>query len=120
MNLCTNSCATGMYSEPHSEYETIEQLKAKLPQYVVNCFLSARYHTMEMIADIDDNCLEEIETFIQESFPNDPIYSHIPSASCCFPPGHRKRIKRFIEEVNLSLKESRKQSPKPSSKCSTG
>ena len=103
-----------MYSELHSENEAIEKLKAKLPQYVVNCFLSARYHTMEVIADI------EIETFIQESFP---MYSHTPFASCCFPPGHRKRIKRFVVDVNHSLKDIHKQStsgPKPSSKCSSG
>ena len=84
----------------------VTALQAKLPRYIVNCFLAAGYDTLELIADVDDDCLQEIEQFISEQYPNDPKYTpttipiHTPFK---FPPGHRKRIQKFVEEIKKEI-----------------
>lgn len=82
--------------------EAIPAMQAKLPKYVVNGFLAAGYDTLEVIADLDEDSLQEIEQFISENYPHDPKY--LPNATSCltglrFPPGHRKRILIFVEET---------------------
>ena len=94
----------------------VTALQAKLPRYIVNCFLAAGYDTLEVIADVDDDCLQEIEQFISEQYPNDPKYTptkipiHTPFK---FPPGHRKRIQKFVGRMKEIVR-SRKRQIRPS------
>lgn len=102
-------------SDPTSE--AIPVMQAKLPKYVVNAFLAAGYDTLEVIADIDEGSLQEIEQFISESYPSDPKY--LPNACLTghglkFPPGHRKRILKFVEETKNSIIRGRKRQNRPS------
>lgn len=86
--------------------EAIAEMKAWLPQYVVNCFEAAGYDTLAVIADMDvsdqpGNSLDEIEQFITSAYPNNPKYYRDTTATgpFKFPPGHRKRICKFVAEI---------------------
>ena len=103
-------------SDPTSE--AIPAMQAKLPKYVVNGFLAAGYDTLEIIADLDEDSLQEIEQFISENYPHDPKYLPNATSSCLtglrFPPGHRKRILIFVEETKKSIVRGRKRQNRPS------
>ena len=79
--------------------------------YVVKCFEAAGFETLKVIAEMNignepGNSIEQIEHFITDQFPNDPEYQRGKK----FPPGHKIRIQRFVEEVkqNQSKKIIRK------------
>lgn len=85
-------------------------MKKRLPEYVVNSFVAAGYDTLEVISELDvsdkpGNSLEEIEEFITKEHPDDSQFSRACSATsaptCTFklPPGHRKRVQKFVEDV---------------------
>ena len=103
-------------SDPTSE--AIPMMQAKLPKYVVNGFLAAGYDTLEVIADLDEDSLQEIEQFISENYPHDPKYLPNATSSCLtglrFPPGHRKRILMFVEQTKKSIVRGRKRQNRPS------
>ena len=87
--------------------EAIAKMKARLPEYVINCFEAAGYDTLAVIADMDvsaqpGNSLDEIEKFIGDTYPNNPKYCRDISATSSFkfPPGHRKRICNFVNEIS--------------------
>ncbi len=91
--------------------EAITEMTAKLPEYVVNCFEAAGYDTLDIIADADvsnkpGNSIEEIEKFISETYPNNPKFCRDIAAPSPFrfPPGHRKRICNFVQEVRAAQK----------------
>lgn len=91
--------------------EAITEMRAKLPEYVVNCFEAAGYDTLAIIADADvsnkpGNSIEEIEKFISETYPNNPKFCRDIAAPSPFrfPPGHRKRICNFVQEVRAAQK----------------
>ena len=80
--------------------EALELMKCKLPEYLVNCLVVAGYDTISVISKIDDDSLQEIESFIAETFPDDMKYMHSSSTrNCRFPPGHVKKLKMFVEEL---------------------
>lgn len=87
-------------------------MKESLPAYIVNCFVAAGYDTLAVIADMDvtdspGNSIEIIEDFINREFPNNQLYSRNGS-KCNFPPGHRQRIKMFVENVQSRKEPKRK------------
>ena len=47
------------------------------------------------------NSIEIIEDYISCNFPGDARYMHAPllGSMCKFPPGHRIRIERFVQEL---------------------
>ena len=86
--------------------EALELIKYKLPEYLVNCLVAAGYDTISVISKTDDDSLQEIESFIAETFPDDMKCMHSSSTrNCRFPPGHVKKLKMFVEEFQ-SLKKS--------------
>ena len=88
----------------------------KLPLYVVKCLEVAGFDTLDVIAEINvgnepGNLIEQIEQFIAEEFPDDPDYQRGRK----FPPGHKIRIQKFVEEVkqNQSRKSQGKGRKRP-------
>ena len=101
-------------TEIHSEVPTlnfIETLKAKLPVYVVNCFLISGFDTQDVVATMDvsnqpGNSIEQIEQFITENkLYQDPKYvdEMIYHEKFAFPPGHRLRIVQFVTRLRDDL-----------------
>ena len=82
------------------EDKTISLLLSKLPQYVVNCFITAGYDTIDVIKDINDNKLDDLEEFINNNFPKNQKYIHPDFNICKIPPGHRMRIAKFVQEIS--------------------
>ena len=73
----------------------------KLPQYVVNCLVAAGFDTLNVIAYMDvssnsGNSIEEVEGYIRTEHPE-----WLPNGK--FSPGHRLRIRLFVEEVQKSF-----------------
>ena len=100
-------------SEPSSDKSATEPalqlLKDNLPSYIVSCFLASGYDTLPVIAEMDasdgpGNAIQSIEDFINEQYPGDPLYTRGRKV-CKFPPGHRIRIKRFVELVKEKNRE---------------
>ena len=96
-----------MANEIEDDVDVIALMRAKLPRYVVECFLLAGYDTIEVIAQMNtlegsaNNSIDQIESFILKNFPDDPTYRHTSSLtpSFIFVPGHRIRITQFVNEV---------------------
>ena len=68
-----------------------------MPQYVVNCLVAAGFDTLNVIAYMDvssnsGNSIEEVEGYIRTKHPE-----WLPNRK--FSPGHRLRIRLFVEEV---------------------
>ena len=89
-------------SEAESDAHQI--MTEKLPLYVVKCFEAAGFDTLEVIAEMNvgnepGNSIEQIEHFITDQFPDDPEYQRGKK----FPPGHKIRIQRLVEEVKQNL-----------------
>ena len=55
-------------------------------------------------SDDPGNAIKGMEDFINEQYPGDPRYVH-NQKMCRFPPGHRIRIKTFVELVKEKNKE---------------
>ena len=69
---------------------------------VVNSFIATGYDTLDVIAELDNDGLEEIEAIINSDFVGDDRFVNIATGNRSefkFQPGHRKRIQKFIEEV---------------------
>ena len=104
-----DNAAQNLDSENLMTTKALSLMRAKLPKYIVNCFEAAGYDTLDVIADMDvskqpGNNIDEIENFITTTFPNNPNYYRDPSANgpLKFPPGHRKRICKFIDEIKTN------------------
>ena len=90
-----------------SKVQSVEQLlRSTLPDYIVNCLLVAGFDTLDVLARMDvgsqpGNSIEIIEDYISCNFPGDARYMHAPllGSMCKFPPGHRIRIERFVQEL---------------------
>ena len=85
-------------------------MKQRLPEYIVNCFMSSGYDEMEVISTMDTsdkehNSIDKIEKFIQRKYANSAEHNPFPSPALEFPPGHRIRICNFVKEVK-ELRES--------------
>ena len=95
------TCETEIHSEPPS---FVDVLKARLPVYIVNCFLISGFDTHDVVASMDvsnqpGNSIEQIEQFITENkLFQDPKYvdEMIYQQRFTFPPGHRLRIVQFV------------------------
>ena len=85
-----------------------QKMATHLPPYVVNCFLAAGFDTAEVIAEMNisksGNSLQTIVNYINEQCPNNPMFTHMGNKVCKFPPGHKLRIKKFIEQIRNELK----------------
>ncbi len=85
-------------------------MKQRLPEYIVNCFMSSGYDEMEVISTMDTsdkehNSIDKIEKFIQRKYANSAEHNPFPSPALEFLPGHRIRICNFVKEVK-ELRES--------------
>ena len=62
-----------------------------------------------MISKIDDDSLQEIESFRAETFPDDMKYMYSSSPrNCRSPPVHVKKLKMFVEELQPPKKSCQK------------
>lgn len=103
-------------------------MKKMLPSYVVNCFMATGYDTLSVLAEMNDESLAEIEDIINKEYPNESCFRHqaipthfLPSSNIFkFQPGHRKRIKKFVEEVKQLLSSQASGKQKIRVKRSTG
>ena len=82
----------------------VDLMKKMLPEYIVNCFLSAGYDEMSVICNLDisdnpDNGIAKIEGFINRKFVNDPNHNLTLLVPFEFPPGHQERIRNFVKEL---------------------
>ena len=82
-----------------AEKEALLLMRGALPSYVTKCFTAAGFDTVEVIKkmDVSDdpaNSIQQIEQFIADEHPN-----LISSKSKKFPPGHRIRIKEFVDSL---------------------
>ena len=92
-----------------AEADLISLLHSKLPQYIVNCFITTGYDTVAVIKDIDDQKLNDMEAFINKYFPKNAKYIHPDYDKCMFLPGHRLRIIQAVKEIRgISLTNSKK------------
>ena len=107
-SLCDDSTHAEATSEPSSDKAATEPalqlLKDNLPSYIVSCFLASGYDTLPVIAEMDANAIQGIEDFINEQYPGDPLHTRGRKV-CKFPPGHRIRLKTFVELVNEKNRE---------------
>ena len=91
-------------------------MQQRLPQYVVNCLIASGFDTLPLLADMDVKSLDDVEQFcgsIQGQLIQNPI-STMASGSFKFPPGHRRAILKFIEEVsNLQNEKKRLDRKRP-------
>eukprot|EP00731_Ephydatia_muelleri_P010532 Em0005g1118a len=93
-----------------SKVQCVERLlRSKLPGYIVSCMLAAGFDTLDTVARMDvgnqpGNSIQIIEEYISSNFPGDARYMHAPllGSTCKFPPGHRIRIERFVQELRSS------------------
>lgn len=92
-----------------AEENFISLLRSKLPQYIVNCFITTGYDTIEVLREINDQKLTDIEEFINRHFPKNDKYIHPDFDTCMFPPGHRTRITQVVKEIcSISMMRSGK------------
>lgn len=59
--------------DPSGSQDVVTLMKQRLPEYIVNCFMSSGYDEMEVIStmDISDkehNSIDNIEKFIQRQY----------------------------------------------------
>ena len=93
-----------------AKVQSVERLlKSKLPGYIVSCMLAAGFDTLDTLVRMDvgnqpGNSIQIIEEYISSNFPGDARYMHAPllGLTCKFPPGHRIRIERFVQELRSS------------------
>ena len=88
-----------MSSQGEISYEVkVEEAKCfmwlRLPEYVVDCLVSAGFDTMPLIVDMDEMPLKEVEEFVPV-FRGSPHI--IPPGSFKFPSRHRKAILNLIQ-----------------------
>ena len=85
-------------------------MQKRLPRYVVNCLQAAGYDELEVVASMDTtegdgSSISKIENYIEKRHKSNPeMLPSYPSESFNslsfeFPPGHRIRIRNFVEEV---------------------
>ena len=103
------------------EVDVLTLMNKRLPNYVMNCMRAAGFDELEVIAsmnitDNEENIINKIERYIdkrhksnQEMFPPSCTLESMNSLPFEFPPGHRIRICKFVEEIkqlykNTSLK----------------
>ena len=79
--------------------EAVALMRKKLPEYVVNSFITARYDKLEVIAGLKTkeepgNSLDEIESYINKECAGDSRFHREGASSMLFkiPPGHRHQI----------------------------
>lgn len=120
----------GHEGSSENETELAELMKKKLPLYIVNCLQAAGYDVPEVIVDMDitqepGNSIKQIEEFIEKRYPDNPeYYGYEPSAASNrlpfeFPPGHRVRICKFVEDVRTRLRQKRRSPASEKSKQKT-
>jgi len=83
---------------------TIALMKKMLPDYIVNCFLSAGYDEVAVLCNMDisdnpNNGIAKVEDFINRRFASNPNYNPTLFMPFEFPPGHKERIRSFVQEL---------------------
>ena len=72
-------------------------MKQRLPEYVINCFLSAGYDELNVQCNLDisensNNGIAKVEQFINRKFSNKADYDPTLSTPSKFPRDHGERI----------------------------
>ena len=57
-------------------------MKKMLPSYIVNCFMTTGYDTLDVLAEINDESLAEIEEIVNNEYPNESCFRHQPIPTC--------------------------------------
>ena len=93
---------------PNDE-DVMKLMQERLPSYVVNCFVSSGFDSIEAICcmnvtDSANNSIQEIESYVENHCNTDTNLFSNPKAICrpkpfIFPPGHRMKIKNFVSEI---------------------
>jgi len=119
-------------SATSSEVDIFALMDKQLPSYVVNCLRAAGFDELEVIASMDitdgeENSINKIERYIEKRQKNNP--EMLPP--CCtpesmnslpfeFPPGHRIRICKFVDEIKqLNKNMSHKAVSQRTKQCTT-
>ena len=84
--------------------DVVTLMKQRLPEYIVNCFMSSGYDEMEVISTMDISDKEH-NSIDNRKYANRAECNPFPSPTFEFPPGHRIRICNFVKEVK-KLRES--------------
>ena len=90
--------------------EALRLMKARLPKYIQECLLVSGFDTLDTIASMDDdfdNFIDQIQRFVQDNMPSNPLFTNPCSLKYVFPPDHKVRIRNFVKEVK-SLVEIKK------------
>ena len=79
-------------------------MKQKLPPYIVNCIVSARFDKVKVLSSMDTsenpgNSIEKIMKFIEQKFATSSVHNPFSSSPFEFSPGHRIRLSNFMREV---------------------
>ena len=114
------------------EVDIFTLMDKRLPSYVMNCLKAAGFDELEVIASMDitdgeENSISKIERYIEKRHKNNP--EMLPPCSTPesmnslpfeFPPGHRIRICKFVEEIKqLSKNMSHKAVSQCTKQCKT-
>jgi len=100
-----------------------ELMKQRLPQYIVNCFFTAGYDDLDVISTMNtgennDNSISKIENYIESLIDQNTADDFMPPTLCVrpfkFPPGHREKIHKFVQEIKLRAKTNKRSSNKES------
>jgi len=93
------------------EVDIVALMDKRLPSYVGNCLRAAGFDELEVIASMDtsngeDNSISKVERYIekrhkhnQEMLPPCCTKESMSALPFEFPPGHRIRICKFVEEI---------------------
>ena len=83
--------------------EALKLMKQRLPKYVLNCYVSAGFDTLNVIADthtISDSgkSLQAVEDYINTEHADDSKFSRgtMDTSTFKFPPGHCHAIAKFV------------------------
>lgn len=106
---CNESKSLSPHPSPELEDKNVmmAELMEKLPRYVAKCLKVAGYDDAETIADMDisegpSNTIQIIEEYIEKRYHDNVEYCGCQASSTLpfeFPPGHRVRIRKFVENV---------------------
>jgi len=117
--------------EQPAEVDVLSLMEERLPRYVMNCLCAAGCDDLEVIASLDvtegenSSCISGIENYIERRHKNNtemlpPCHSSESDSSLPFefPPVHRIRIFKFVEEVKQLCKSKQSSSVSKRAKAS--
>lgn len=85
-------------------------MKERLSEYIINCLIASECDEIQVLCDMDtsdmpNNTFDKVENFISKKFSDKPEYNPTLLLPFEFPPGHRARIRNFIQKL-IKLREN--------------